>query len=598
MSIKWPIGILFIIACLTGVCAFFVLNTATPASHESWNAKTVEKIGYSHAPDGGYADFAPDDPDLYSTYYFSLALKNEHIDLMQKEQTHRWLYSLEQEFIANSSRISLKDVYYLTGCMKNYDILPQNRSGITYLVAQFRQPDGSYADRPEFNGSSLDTMRALEILEFAGNNTVIANATREWLVQQWKRDQISPDEDYVLAETQVLVPALSLAEIDPDKILSNSSQKNIQAPYAGRWVSRLEDLPGKKIDLFTLNALEREVRMSGKLTSQITQKIQDYIYSLELPDGGYNAILGNYGESQGTYLAAKMLTDIGCPVHNQTIDFILRHQSRYGGFRPAFKITPSQKDTWFAIRALALMDPDNPAIPSVKPWLDAQMDNPGLSSENQYYVVMTYGELKETVPDAAALRNTIKQRITTVSGSAYEQGDMEEIFHLLNIAKILDLPLEPAQRDHLIQKVNELQNTDGGYGRGGSDLMTTYFALGSLDALSATPLNPEACASWIGQGYTDDGGYRYRRGDRSSNFSYVSPTYLSVSSLTYLHKYPATADTTLQWINNSKYSGGGIQLMPEKPETEVNDVTFRENLEYTVQGLETERILQHRAGFP
>lgn len=596
MSKKWRIGILFIIACLAGVCAFFVFNTVTPSPHESWNKKTVEKIGYSHAPEGGYADFAPDDPDLYSTYYFSLALKNDHIGLMQKEQTRMWLYSREREFIANPSQVTLKDLYYLTGCMKNYDILPENRSGIMSLVVQFRQPDGSYADRPGFNGSSLDTMRALEIQVFAGNITLTENATRQWLVQQWKNDQASTDEGFLLAETQVLFPALHLAGIDPDEYGTDRSQKSIEEQYAESWKSRLEDLPDKKIDLFSLKAMETELRTSGRLTSNLTAKIQDYVYSQELPDGGYNAILGNYGESQGTYLATKVLSDIGCSVHNTTIDFIRRHQSRYGGFRPAFLITPSPKETWFAIRALTLLDPGNPAIPSVKPWLDAQMDNPGLSTENQYYVVMTYGELKDTIPDAVALRNTIKERIKTVSGSAYEQGDMEEIFHLLNMAKVLDLSLEPDVKDLLVQKINKLQNSDGGYGSGGSDLATTYFALGSLDALSASSVNPDACATWIEQGYFGDGGYRYRNGNRSTNFSYIIPTYMSVSSLNYLHQYPGTAKNTLQWINSSRYSEGGIQLMPEKPETEVNDATFREKLEYTVQGLETEQILMHRVG--
>jgi hypothetical protein len=596
MSIKWPIGILLVITCLTGVGAFFVLNTATPSLHESLDKKTTEKIGHSHAPDGGYADFAPDDPDLYSTYYFSLALKNNHIDLMQKEQTRQWLYSREREFIANPSRVSLKDLYYLTGCMKNYNILPENRSGIMSLVAQFMQPDGSYADRPGFNGSSLDTMRALEIQVFAGNTPVIENATRQWLVQQWKNDQASTDEDFLLAETQVLFPALHLAGIDPDEYGTDRSQKSVEDQYAETWKSRLEGLPDKKIDLFSLKAMETELRASGKLTPDLTGKIQDYVYSQELPDGGYNAVLGNYGESQGTYLAIKLLSEIGCSVHDKTIDFIRRHQSRYGGFRPAFLITPSPKDTWFAIRALTLLDPGNPAIPSVKPWLDAQMDNFGLSTENQYYVVMTYGELKETIPDAVALRNTIKQRITTVSGSVYEQGDMEEIFHLLNMAKVLDLSLEPDLKGSLVRKINQLQNSDGGYGFGGSDLATTYFALGSLDALSASSANPDACVSWIGQGYASDGGYRYRKGNQSTNFSYITPTYMSVSSLNYLHQYPETAETTLQWIDSSRYSDGGIQLMPEKPETEVNDATFREKLEYTVQGLETEQILRHRAG--
>lgn len=596
MSIKWRIGILLVVACLAGVGAFFVLNTVTPSPHESWNTKTVEKIGYSHSPEGGYADFAPDDPDLYSTYYFSLALKNNHIGLMQKEQTRIWLNSREREFIANPSRVSLKDLYYLTGCMKNYDILPENRSGIMSLVAQFRRPDGSYADRPGFNGSSLDTMRALEIRIFAGNTPITENITQQWLVQQWKNDQASTDEEFLLAETQVLFPALHLAGIDPDDYGTARSQKIVEERYIETWKSRLEGLPGKKIDLFSLKAMETEVRTSGRLTPDLTGKIQDYVYSQELPDGGYNAILGNYGESQGTYLATKLLSEIGCSVHNKTIDFIRRHQSRDGGFRPAFLITSSPKETWFAIRALTLLDPGNPAIPSVRPWLDAQMDNPSLSTENQYYVVMTYGQLRESVPEAVALRNTIKERIKKVSGSAYEQGDMEEILHLLNMAKVLDLSLEPDLKDRLAQKINQLQNSDGGYGFGGSDLATTYFALGSLDALSAYSVNPDACASWIGQGYAGDGGYYYRKGNQSTNFSYITPTYMSVSSLNYLHQYPGTAKNTLQWIDSSRYSGGGIQLMPEKPETEVNDATFREKLEYTVQGLETEQILLHNVG--
>ena len=597
MSIKWGIGILLVIACLAGVCAFFILHTTTPASQESWNKKTVEKIGHSRAPEGGYADFAPDDPDLYSTYYFSLALKNEHIDLMQKEQTHRWLYSREQEFLANHSEVSLKDLYYLTGCMKNYDISPENRSGITSLVEQFRKPDGSYADRPGFNGSTLDTSRALEILDFVGNNTVTANATRGWLVQQWKSDQVSTDEDYLLAETQVLLPAFHLADIDPDESRNDRSQKSVEERYAGGWKSWLEDLPGKKIDLFTLKALETEIRASGTLTPDLSRKIQDYVYSQELPDGGYNAILGNYGESQGTYLATELLSDIGCPVHNKTIDFIRRHESRYGGFRPAFKITPSPKDTWFAIQALTRLDPHNPAIPAVKPWLDTQMGNPRLSPEDQYYVVMTYGELGVSVPDAASLRNALEQQITTVSGSSYEPGDVEQIFYLLKMAKVVDLTLDSAQKDRLIRKIKELQNADGCYGREGSDLASTYYALGSLDALLATPSNPDACAAWIEQGYAGDGGYRYRNGNLSTNFSYISPTYMSVSSLNYLHWYPKTAEITLRWINSSRYPDGGIQLMPEQPETEVNDATFRENLEYTVMGLETERILLHNGGF-
>ncbi|ABS54882.1 hypothetical protein Mboo_0362 [Methanoregula boonei 6A8] len=597
MSIKRDIGILLIITCLVGICAFFIINTTTPTSYESWNEKTVEKIGYSRAPEGGYADFAPDDPDLYSTYYFSLALKNEHIGLMQKEQTEQWLYSREQDFLRNTSEVSLKDLYYLTGCMKNYDIPPENQSGIISLVEQFGKSDGSYADRPGFNGSSLDTARALKILEFTGNNVVTANITREWLMQQWKSDQISTDEDYLLAETEILVPAFHLANIDPNEFEIDSSQKSVEEQHALIWKSRLGDLPEKKIDLFTLNALETELRTSGGLTPDISRKVQDYVYSLELPDGGYNAILNNYGDAQGTYLATKLLSDIGSPVNNRTINFIKRHESRYGGFHPAFKITPSPKDTWFAIRALTLLDPRNPTVSEIKPWLDTQLSSPHLSPENQYYVVMTYGELGESVPNAASIRSTLEQQITTISGSASGPGDMEQIFYLLNMAKVVDLSLDSVQKDRLIRKINEIQNADGCYGRERSDLVTTYYALGSLDALLATPSNPDACAAWIEQGYTRDGGYRYRGENWSTNFSYISPTWLSISSLDYLHKYPKTAGNTLQWINSSRYPNGGIQLMPKQPETEVNDATFRESLEYTVQGLETERILLHNGGF-
>lgn len=596
MSIKWRIGILLLIASLAGVCAFFVLNTGIPSPHESWNKKTTEKIGYSHAPEGGYADFAPNDPDLYSTYYFSLALKNNHIDLMQKEQTDLWLYSRERELIANPSQVTLKDLYYLTGCMKNYDILPENRSGIMSLVEQYSQPDGSYADRPGLEGSSLDTIRALEILDFIGNNTGNMDITREWLARQYQYDQISEDEDYLLTETQVLLPVSHLTGIDPDLEGSTRLQKSIEERYAGKWKSELEALPGKKPDLFTLKALETEVRFSGKLTPEISQKIQDYVYSLELPDGGYNAILGDYGESQGTYLAMKLLSDIGSPVHDTTIEFIRRHESRYGGFRPAFKITPSLKDTFYATQVLTRLDPHNPAIPAVKPWLDARMADPSLSPEDQYYLVMTYHELGESVPQAATLRNIPEQQITTYSISPDQLGDLEQVFYLLKMVKATDHPLDSAQRDSIIRKINQFQNSDGGYGYGGSDLASTYYALGSLDTLSASPDNPEACISWIEQGYAGDGGYYYRRGDQSTNFSYITPTYMSVSSLNYLHRYPGNAKTTLQWIDSSRYSDGGIQLMPEKPDTEVNDATFREKLEYTIQGLETEQILLHRTG--
>ncbi|MDY0388198.1 MAG: prenyltransferase/squalene oxidase repeat-containing protein [Methanolobus sp.] len=563
--------------------------------NEVWSLETVKRIENSQGVDGGYSDFPPETPTLYSTYYFLASLELLNKEPKYKQQTINWLLSKEKELIEQQNSSSIRDIYFLTMSLDMLDLKPSNSSNMVSKVMKLQISDGSFANKIGDKGTLLDTYRAVVILNKLGIDLGTIPKTKEWLVSMWMDKKINDNLVYSFDEALLLESALELYDFD----ITSPENAGYRMKTIGKQTDTIKDeinLTSKnEIDLFTLNTFSEILLRSDNIDSESSSIINLYLKEKQLKDGGFNAFLGTYGESQGTYLALKISSNFGVRTNEDVIyEFISKHELPDGGFRPAFRLISSNENTYLAVQSLKILGSEPSDELELKKYLENQWITDENSAKDVYYLLMTYQILDQTPPDKANIKEWVESNFVKESSQSPNTIDLKKILYLSKIANIVGIQIN--DKETIISKIQLLQNEDGGFGIETSDIFTTFFALEILDELNAYPLKKESCVAWINKGQNTDGGFVIRRGNISTNSSDIYSTYLSVLSLENLNSSPQNIQGVTEWLQDCKDDTGGFRFAPEYAELDASPDTFEESLEYTAWGLMTMETLKNESG--
>ncbi len=558
-------------------------------TNESWSANTISRLESSQAVYGGYSDFPPEEPALYSTFYSLESLKLLDKEPQNKQATIDWLLSEEQILKQNNSS-NIRDIYFLTMSLDILGVKPANSSSLISKIMELQTPNGSFAEEKEDEGTLLDTFRAVTALHSLGVDLNQVPSTKEWLIEKWEENEENSNLRDSTTETSMLISMLELYKIN---INSQNKSPRMEKLVEQKSIveDQLESLPDAEMDLFTLSSFTDFLLINGNISSEIRSDIGTYLQSEQLQDGGFNLLLDNYGEQQGTYLALKTASKIGLNLNNNVSTFIYNYEplDGSGGFRPAYRLISSPENTYLAAKSLKILGSEPEDKEKIMRYVADEWQEGSRDAKNAYYLLMVYKLLNCSYPQDLQFEERIKKSLDQCANQSVESMDFETIYYLAKLANLLAIDFN--NRDMLITKMQSIQQKDGGFGFEASDLFMTFYVVNILEELGSSPLNKQDCVSWIQKGQIDDGGFIIRRGSIRTNSSDIYSTYMSVVSLNTLDAKPENSDKLLEWLRNCQYKYGGFKFAPEYADLDASADTFEASLEYTYYGLITWSIL-------
>lgn len=560
--------------------------------NESWTINTINRIHGSRGLDGGYSDFPPETPTLYSTYHFLKSLNLFNEEPKHKQATVDWLISKEQEMFKqdNHQNSTMRDIYFLTMSLDMLGTGPTNTSRLVSKVTELQMPDGSFTNKRGDEGTLLDTSRAIYILNSLGVDLNDIPLTKEWLISKWIETEENTDLISSLSDTYVLISTLELYGINISTLQGYGDRMEWLEEQKSILESSLNSLSKNQMDLFTLNSFTEMLVITDGVTPEIKSNVGAYLKEKQSSDGGFNALLDEYGESQGTRLAIKIASNIGLELNNNIYDFIYSHELSDGGFRPANRLLSSPENTYLAVLSLKFLGSEPSDKEKLLEYLEDEWEKDITRAKDAYYLLTTYKLLNQSFPDEKQAKIWVEKRFgEDYSTKPTESLDLGELYYLTKLTNILDLELD--NKGTLIPKLQSIQNNNGGFGFENSDTYTTFLVVGILRELGAYPKDKEGCASWIKEGQIDDGGFIIRRGEYFANSSDLYSTYMSVVSLKDLDAKPEDVEGLLRWLKDCQDETGGFRLAPKYSDLEASPNSLEEKLEYTGWGLKVLDIL-------
>jgi len=552
--------------------------------NELWTVNTIDRIHSSRGVDGGYSDFPPEKPTLYSTYYFLESLKLLDEDPKHKKATIGWLLSKEQEIFKQTNDTTMRDIYFLTMSLEFLDAKPINRSRLISKVMELQMPDGSFADRNGDKGTLLDTFRAVNILSSLGADMSDLPLTKEWLIGKSMKSEENNNLINSLSDMYMSISALELYGINISTSQEYGNRVDLIDGQKKDLEKQLGSLSENQVDLFALNLFTGLLVITDDITPKIRSDVGIYLNEKQLDDGGFNALLGEYGESHGTYLAIKIASNIGLKLNNNVCEFIYSHELSSGGFRPAYRLISSLGNTYTAVSSLKILGLEPFDKEKLIIYLENKWKKDPKRADHVYYLLMTYALINKTPPSEIQIKTWIKTEFEDCSTKPIEAIDLRELYYLTKVANILDVEFN--DEETIVSKLQGIQNNDGGFGFENSDTYTTFLVVSILSGFDAHPLDKKGCISWIRGGQTNDGGFRFRSGYfSSSNNSDLYSTYLSVVSLENTSAEPEDTEGLLKWLSDCQDETGGFRLAPKYSNLDASPESLEEKLEYTGWGL-------------
>lgn len=553
--------------------------------NESWVTNTRNRMDDSQGIDGGYSDFPPQEPTLYSTYYFLESLKLLDKEPKYKQATIDWLLSQEQEMTRQDNNSNIDNIYFLTLSLDILKVKPANRSNLISKVMELQMSDGSFAQKKGDKGALLDTFRAITILHTLGVDLNQVPLTKTWLIEKW----MEPDENenlmYSTSEVSLLISALKLYQVNVSSLQNQSPRMEKIKEQRNIIENQLKLLPDTQMDLLALSSFTDFLLINDSVSSDIRSNIETYLQKRQLEDGGFNTLSDKYGEPQGTYLALKIASNLGFDLNDNVSIFIYNYEplNGSGGFRPAYRLISSSENTYLAVKSLKILGSEPSDKEKLLKYVDNNWQEESKKAKTAYYLLVVCNLLNQPYLTDTQFREWVKTSFDEFANQSSDSMDLEEVLYVTKVANLLGIELN--NKDKLIAKLQSSQQEDGGFGFGASDLFMTFYVVNTLEELGSYPVDKKGCISWIQEGQITDGGFNLRRGPIHTNSSDIYSTYISVVSLNALDAKPENSDKLLEWLKDCQDEHGGFKLAPKYANLNTSKSSFEARLEYTSWGL-------------
>lgn len=556
--------------------------------------RSLKVIENCEITSGGYADIPLREPTLYSTYHFLAILNLIGSEQENNEKNLEWLREIEKNNfqVSSENHIYLRDIYYGVQSLKILGENPNELIEFKKLINQFQLSDGSYCHSlskneqkcQDNNSRILATYYAINILDSMGYvNSNNVSKTKNYLIMEWNDDENFKDYKSFTTIEKIVI-SLKLLGVNISELPKYENRK--------AWLTEQEKiirhkLTNDSLNLFTLKSYYILSNEFDTLNQDLIHEIDNYLNDEKLLDGGYNALNGNYSESKGTFLALIILEDskFSNIDLNPIIDFVKSHHVSMGGFSPAYQLTPSIDETYFALSILELFNSKPTYNENLVNFINNKVISVNQSKEEIklkeiYYICEMFKMMNNSDINPNPINNNLE--LFFKSYDYEKQPNLKDIENLYYSIKLAKKSTHDINKNNIYEHISKMQNSDGGFGiKNISRTDMTFYSVSILDEIDRNPKNKTECVTWIKKGQNFDGGFRFRNGNILINSSDLYSTYLSVTTLAVLDEKPNQNKDLCNWVRKLEHSDGGFMLHVDIDDSQK----MIPNLEYTYWAL-------------
>lgn len=160
-------------------------------------------------------------------------------------------------------------------------------------------------------------------------------------------------------------------------------------------------------------------------------------------------------------------------LEDEVLDFIRRRGHKDGGYT-LYEGLPDSKNTYYAIKSLQLLGREPSNLTNTLRWVEGVHKRGSFSAQGLFYRCSI---LREYNKDYRIPRRFIRRLKET-----YKRADLEITYYIDSVLRMHNIIL-----DDIVDWIISQQNPDGGFGKYGSDIINTQYALEILKAHEYKP---------------------------------------------------------------------------------------------------------------
>jgi hypothetical protein len=203
-------------------------------------------------------------------------------------------------------------------------------------------------------------------------------------------------------------------------------------------------------------------------------------------------------------------------------------------------------------------------------WIQSLQKDKMYAIQGVFYRVNILNLFNEEIPVPVSYINKLKSKTKFANFEvAYYHTIISHILNLDNLANVTSWILSH-------------QNRDGGFGLGRSDILSTFYALESLNFIDPSLIKmDDNIMEFVQNCLTVDGGFTFIPDIYPP---YIEPTWAGIKICEILNKNPLQSDKTIQFVLNLQNNNGGFRRSKYMGISE---------LEYTFKSLSTLKSLNY-----
>ena len=215
-----------------------------------------------------------------------------------------------------------------------------------------------------------------------------------------------------------------------------------------------------------------------------------------------------------------------------------------GGFT-LYSGIPDTKNTYYALKILQMFNDEPNNREDTINWIQKLQKDKMYGIQGVFYRVNILNIFNEEI--------TVPKSYIEQLGSKTDFATLEVAYYHTSISHILNLDTF----ENVTEWILSHQNVDGGFGLGRSDIVSTYYALESLNFIDPSLIkNDNQIMGFIQKCLTGEGGFTFIPGIYPP---YLEPTHAGIKICEILNKKPIDPDITVEFILNLQNNNGGFR---------------------------------------
>lgn len=232
---------------------------------------------------------------------------------------------------------------------------------------------------------------------------------------------------------------------------------------------------------------------------------------------------------------------------NKALKFVHEREHEEGGFT-LYKGLPDTKNTYYGVKILKMFNKDPYNKEKTIEWIEKLQKDRMYGIQGVFYRVNILNSFDKEikVPESYISRLNSKTEFANLR-IAYYHSVVSKILELDNLPKIADWILSN-------------QNEDGCFGSGRSEILSTYYALESLNYIDPSLIQmKDLIVNFTRNCQNEDGGFTFIP---DSYPPFIEPTYAGIKIYEIIGMEHEKPDKTVRFVQNLQNKNGGFRRSP------------------------------------